>query len=92
MTSGTSCSGQEGKWYCLTNSWQRCAAGQWSVVMQCAEGTVCTPYGLTDDFKVEFSAGYGGTTAAGTSVAQRLDRIWIWMLVAVAVSLFLSMT
>ncbi|KAH8886922.1 hypothetical protein GQ53DRAFT_329455 [Thozetella sp. PMI_491] len=67
MTAGSSCSGSEGQWNCLTNSWQRCAAGQWSVVMQCAAGTHCTPSGLTNDFTVQ--ADQGSSTTTSTAAA-----------------------
>lgn len=32
MGIGSDCSGSEGQWNCLTNSWQRCASQRWSVV------------------------------------------------------------
>ncbi|KAI0136447.1 hypothetical protein BJ170DRAFT_12716 [Xylariales sp. AK1849] len=67
MTAGSSCS-EEGRWNCMGTSWQRCAAGQWSVVMQCATGTECTPSGLTYDFAVESSNG-GGASTSGTVTA-----------------------
>ncbi|KAH7197326.1 uncharacterized protein B0J16DRAFT_327936 [Fusarium flagelliforme] len=46
---GSSCS-TEGQWHCMTNSFQRCAQGHWSIKMNMAEGTKCTPAGYTDDF------------------------------------------
>lgn len=39
MTVGSACS--EGEWNCMTTSFQRCASGQWSVVMDTADGTIC---------------------------------------------------
>ncbi|KAK3379198.1 hypothetical protein B0T24DRAFT_610963 [Lasiosphaeria ovina] len=60
------CGGSEGQWNCMTSSWQRCAAGRWSVVMQCADGTHCTPAGLTYDFRVVDSRpGAGGVMTSG---------------------------
>jgi hypothetical protein len=41
QTPGSTCS-PEGQWNCLGTSFQRCAAGTWSVVQQMAAGTVCT--------------------------------------------------
>jgi hypothetical protein len=40
-TPGSQCS-PEGQWNCMGTSFQRCAAGTWSVVQQMAAGTVCT--------------------------------------------------
>ncbi|KAI0482941.1 hypothetical protein GGR56DRAFT_214948 [Xylariaceae sp. FL0804] len=66
-TPGSSCTGSEGQWNCMTDSFQRCAAGQWSVAQDCAAGTVCSPSGLTYDFHVEFSSssGSGSSTTSG---------------------------
>ncbi|KAB5572582.1 hypothetical protein GE09DRAFT_1282920 [Coniochaeta sp. 2T2.1] len=72
---GSSCAGSEGQWNCMTNSWQRCAAGRWSVVMQCAAGTVCVPAGLTYDFKVQFG-GQGAGTSSTASGGKRLGLSW----------------
>ncbi|KAI1660024.1 hypothetical protein F4813DRAFT_350710 [Daldinia decipiens] len=71
MSEGSSCEGSEGQWNCLTNQWQRCAAGQWSVVMDCAAGTICTPAGLTNDFFVQFANGAAGpSTSDSTRVSE----------------------
>ena len=35
--------------------------------MDCALGTICTPSGLTDDFKVEFDPNYTGGSGGGVS-------------------------
>ncbi|OTA69365.1 hypothetical protein K449DRAFT_384296 [Hypoxylon sp. EC38] len=70
MTAGTSCD-SEGQWNCLTNQWQRCASGQWSAVMDCAAGTICTPSGLTNDFFVSFANGAAGGSAPATSGGTR---------------------
>ncbi|KAB5554812.1 hypothetical protein GE09DRAFT_1122464 [Coniochaeta sp. 2T2.1] len=71
----SSCVGSERQWNCMTNSWQRCAAGRWSVVMQCAAGTVCVPAGLTNDFKVQFG-GQGAGSSSTASGGKRLDLSW----------------
>ncbi|KAI0160288.1 hypothetical protein GGR57DRAFT_414974 [Xylariaceae sp. FL1272] len=75
MTPYSSCSGSEGQWNCMTDSFQRCGSGQWSVTQQCA-GTQCSPSGLTYEFHVDFANGYNGAApptssaspAAGTGV------------------------
>ncbi|CAG1963175.1 unnamed protein product [Fusarium graminearum] len=46
---GSGCS-TEGQWHCMTNSFQRCAQGHWSMKMNMAEGTKCVPEGYTDDY------------------------------------------
>ncbi|CAK7272889.1 hypothetical protein SEPCBS57363_005375 [Sporothrix epigloea] len=40
-TAGSACH-PDGTWNCLGNSYQRCASGQWSVVLPLADGTSCT--------------------------------------------------
>ncbi|KAJ9131972.1 hypothetical protein NKR19_g9444 [Coniochaeta hoffmannii] len=73
---GSDCPGSEGQWNCMTTSWQRCAAGKWSVPMQCAAGTACVPAGLTYDFKVQFAGGQGqGQGSGGGSSAPRVTRL-----------------
>ncbi|UNI21131.1 hypothetical protein JDV02_007147 [Purpureocillium takamizusanense] len=65
---GSVCS-SEGQWNCMTSSWQRCAAGRWSEVVNCAKGTVCAPAGLTDDFHVQHDGsvdGGGGRKTGGS--------------------------
>ncbi|OAA35368.1 hypothetical protein BBO_08789 [Beauveria brongniartii RCEF 3172] len=52
QSAGSSCS-DEGQWNCMTSSWQRCAAGRWSVVMQCARGTACHPAGLAREMRIQ---------------------------------------
>ena len=67
---GSSCSA-EGQWNCMTRSWQRCASGQWSAVINCAAGTICTPSGQTMEFRVD----YDGTVGApARSIASRMIR------------------
>lgn len=81
QTPGSSCPGSEGQWNCMSNSWQRCAAGKWSVVMQCAAETACVPAGFTYDFKVQFS---GQSTGTGSSAirGKPLELLWPLLLVA----------
>ncbi|KAI0396727.1 hypothetical protein F5Y17DRAFT_455795 [Xylariaceae sp. FL0594] len=66
---GSSCAGSEGQWNCMTSSFQRCGSGQWSVVEQCATGTICSPTGLTYEFHVDFANGYIGAAPPPTSGA-----------------------
>lgn len=66
-TEGTACS-PEGQWNCMPDTWQRCAAGQWSVVMDLAQGTICTPQGLSEEITIEHDGsfnGEGGRSANG---------------------------
>lgn len=63
---GSACS-SEGQWNCMTRSWQRCAAGRWSEVVNCAKGTVCAPAGLTNDFRVQHDGSVDGSGRAGGS-------------------------
>lgn len=53
--------------YTVTDSFQRCGSGQWSVVEQCAAGTQCSPSGLTYEFHVDFADGYIGAAPPPTS-------------------------
>ncbi len=86
MSPGSGCGGSEGQWNCMTDSWQRCASGQWSVVMQCAAGTHCAPSGLTYDFEVQAnSQGGGGTTAAADSQLFRASLGWVFTLAVATV-------
>lgn len=73
---GASCS-PEGQWNCMTNSFQRCASGQWSVVMDCALGTICEPSGVTMEFRIEHDGsvnGEGGGSGGGTGGFSRSPR------------------
>jgi hypothetical protein len=87
---GSSCPGSEGQWNCMTTSWQRCAAGKWSVVMQCAAGTACVPAGLTYDFKVQF-AGQGQGTGSRSSALRVTHRWLIWPLIAPVAAIAVTM-
>ncbi|KFA78169.1 hypothetical protein S40288_01394 [Stachybotrys chartarum IBT 40288] len=49
----------------------RCASGQWSVVMDSAQGTFCTPSGFTDDFRIEHD---GSVNGDGTSSGGAKSR------------------
>lgn len=69
MTVGSSCS-EEGQWYCMESSFQRCASGQWSAVMQCAAGTQCSPSGQSYEFHVDFwNGGASSSSSSGTSTS-----------------------
>lgn len=64
MKVGSSCHGLEGEWNCMTTTFQRCASGQWSLVLDTAFGTVCEPEGFTYDFQPAFASWFppGDTT------------------------------
>lgn len=66
---GGSCS-PEGQWNCMPDTWQRCAAGQWSEVMHLADGTRCTPEGLTEEVDIEHDGSVDGGEAGGGSGSQ----------------------
>ncbi|KAK3945123.1 putative chitin domain 3 protein [Diplogelasinospora grovesii] len=56
QTAGSACS-PEGQWNCVGGtSYQQCAAGTWSVVMQLAAGTKCTP-GQSTAINIEAASG-----------------------------------
>jgi hypothetical protein len=65
---GSECS-TEGQWNCMTTSWQRCASGVWSLEMAMAQGTRCSPAGLTDDFHIEHDGSANGSGGNGGSQA-----------------------
>lgn len=45
--------------------------------MDCAEGTMCTPAGLTNNFNVQFSNGAAGTAATSDSTPRfRVNPIY----------------
>lgn len=67
MIVGSTCAGEEGAWYCMTNTFQRCASGEWSAVMACAPGTVCEPEGLTYASQPAFGIGSSDTTTTSSS-------------------------
>lgn len=71
MKVGSPCYGLEGEWNCMTTTFQRCASGQWSVVMGTAYGTVCEPVGFTYDFQPAFASWFppADTTQTITCVA-----------------------
>lgn len=65
----------------MTNSFQRCASGQWSAVMNCAAGTICTPSGLTVEFRVQHDGtvdGSGGRSAASALGQPLLSHVVGW--------------
>ncbi|RSL48216.1 hypothetical protein CEP54_013041 [Fusarium duplospermum] len=78
---GSGCS-TEGQWHCMTNSFQRCASGHWSVEMAMSEGTKCTPAGYTDDYNFQIERdgdndddddndGQSSSTSEGQSVGPK---------------------
>lgn len=67
---GASCS-PEGQWNCMPDTWQRCASGQWSRVMDLAQGTVCTPGGLTEEIRIEHDGSVNGEGGPGRSGGPR---------------------
>lgn len=46
MAYGSPCS-DEGAWFCMTTTFQRCASGHWTMAQDCSPGTQCEPLGLT---------------------------------------------
>ena len=58
MEVGSSCHGTEGEWNCMNTAFQRCASGQWSMVLDTAYGTVCEPEGFTYEFQPAFASWY----------------------------------
>jgi hypothetical protein len=83
-TPGSACTDSEGEWNCMTNWWQRCASAKWSVVMACADGTACTPAGLTYDFKVQF-ANQVGSGSSATSSMETMRRASLNLVVLAAI-------
>lgn len=76
----------------MTDSFQRCAAGLWSEVMRCADGTECEPAGLTYEFSVKFADGYGGGSSAapGRGSGTMLSASWRVAVVAAGVGVLLG--
>jgi hypothetical protein len=72
---GQDCTGSEGMWNCMTNSFQRCASGRWSEVTQCAAGTQCSPAGTGYQFNVGFSG--SGSSSTASSNADSQQEQWI---------------
>lgn len=72
MVVGSSWANSEGAWYCMTNTFQRCASGKWSTVMDCAPGTVCKPEGLTYESQSAFGIVHPGVISDATSRAAAL--------------------
>jgi hypothetical protein len=68
---GQDCTGSEGMWNCMTNSFQRCASERWSEVMQCSAGTQCSPVGIGNQFNVGFS---GSSTVYSSSANLQLEK------------------
>ncbi|KAJ4390629.1 hypothetical protein N0V93_004226 [Gnomoniopsis smithogilvyi] len=66
---GSSCS-DEGEWFCMANSFQRCASGEWSVVQSCAPGTQCEPLGITHNASQPAFGIYDGNSNGGTTMTD----------------------
>ncbi|KAJ4422301.1 hypothetical protein N0V82_003056 [Gnomoniopsis sp. IMI 355080] len=60
-TLGSSCS-DEGAWFCMSNAFQRCASGEWSIVQECAPGTQCEPLGVTHNASQPAFGVYNGNS------------------------------
>lgn len=60
--------------------------------MDCAEGTICTPSGLTDDFHVEHDGSVnGGSSGGGGGGSSRGPRDYVSVyLLAIVVALWAS--
>ncbi|CAG9938339.1 unnamed protein product [Clonostachys rosea f. rosea IK726] len=63
---GADCS-PEGQWNCMPRTWQRCADGKWTQVMNLSDGTICTPAGLTEEITIEHDGSVNGTDDGGSS-------------------------
>ncbi|KAG8167268.1 hypothetical protein KVR01_002957 [Diaporthe batatas] len=61
MEVGSPCPELEGEWNCMVTSFQRCASGRWSIVLNTAHGTVCEPEGFSHDFQPAFASWYPPT-------------------------------
>jgi hypothetical protein len=70
---GSSCD-SEGQWNCMTDSWQRCASGEWSSVIQCADRTKCEPSGHTMEFRIEWNNGSDSDSGSNSSDAPSLGQ------------------
>lgn len=68
MEVGSLFRGLEGEWNCMVTAFQRCASGQWSIVLNTAHGTVCQPEGFTHDFQPAFASWYPPTDTTETIV------------------------
>lgn len=81
QSAGAACS-DEGQWNCMTSSWQRCAAGRWSVTMPCAKGTTCYPAGLTHDFRIQHDGSVNGGGGSPTTSVAGSVATWRWVSMA----------
>lgn len=91
-TAGQDCTGSEGMWNCMTNSFQRCASGRWSVVMECAAGTQCSPSGTGYQFNIGFSGSGSSTvyTSGTSSQARNWDIKWSGYMCPLILSLLVA--
>lgn len=67
----------------MTNSWQRCASGKWSVVINCAKGTICIPAGYTKEFRTQHDGsvnGGGVVTARAATFGGDRSHLTKWTL------------
>ncbi|KUI54872.1 hypothetical protein VP1G_02283 [Cytospora mali] len=71
MAVGSACAGFEGEWYCMTTSFQRCASGQWSDVIDTADGTICEPSGLTNDFQPAFVCSSSTSSTTSSMISSK---------------------
>ncbi|KAM3498717.1 hypothetical protein MY10362_007981 [Beauveria mimosiformis] len=76
QSAGSSCS-DEGQWNCMTSSWQRCAAGRWSVVMQCARGTTCRPAGLAREMSIQHDGSVSSNGGPPTTTSRGARSSWV---------------
>ncbi|CAH0049866.1 unnamed protein product [Clonostachys solani] len=83
-TEGADCS-PEGQWNCMPRTWQRCADGKWSQVMNLSDGTICTPAGLTEEITIEHDGSVNGTDGGSSrrtsdatrNSVSRLLVLWV---------------
>jgi hypothetical protein len=86
-TAGQDCTGSEGMWNCMTNSFQRCASGRWSEVMQCAAGTQCSPAGMGYQFNVVSSSSKTASSSDANSELKNPNERWLFSVLLLAVPL-----
>jgi hypothetical protein len=84
--------GSEGQWNCMTDRWQRCASGKWSVIMRMSTGTVCVPEGLTNDFRTQASTvrvSTGGTSSRAGGGVRSSQLVWTMVGLCITLGLLL---
>lgn len=65
MAYGSPCS-DEGAWFCMSTTFQRCASGQWTMAQDCSPGTQCEPLGLTYNASQPAFGVYDGSSSSST--------------------------